>query len=556
MFQYPHMHLLFANCKILSTRLLVLTIFAFFFECSAQKFELNKAIQEADSLFKDGLYTKALEKNMQILNFVKKYNNCKDLAIAYMRIGRIYYYLFRKPQSIHYFKLSINKCLECNLDSFLAVNYRNLGAIYTEKNYVDSARYFLTSSKNILLKNKSYGDLSTCYAIISAFYLHTLPDKNKCKLALDTSYMYALKDGSNSILAFYHMKRGGYYREFKAYTAARDHYSKALKYYEKENAVEGLMYANEQLAFIYKQLGNADSCFSCFDRFKFLRDSVYSKKTADEMAKYETTFKMHEKELENVKLNYRNRVVLISSIAGLIVIIGIFLYVYQKHALKNKQKFQEEMNAIEKKNIEVLIESQEMERKRIAGDLHDGAGHLLSALKLNLTSINVADKNERKIHQNAIHILDEVATEVRDISHLLMPQTLSDIGLIASIMDLCTKINVSKKILIQFNYTIEESSLTAFQKLSIFRIIQEILNNILKHANAQNIMLNLSKKDRNFELQLIDDGRNFNMEDLNNSKGLGWKNIMTRISLLNGKIAINNTTNTEITISIPFRNEQ
>ncbi|MBK8369323.1 MAG: sensor histidine kinase [Bacteroidetes bacterium] len=508
--------------------------------------------KKADSLFKIGLYAEALEVNIKVFEAAQNRQDCKELASAYLQLGHSYYYLFKKQKALHYFKLSALYGEKCNLDTILSKCYRNLGAMYIELNNADSATYYFTLAKPILKKLNNPTDLTSFYALLSAFYLETYPDKKQCELALDSSFYYAKKSNNNQQLGYCHMKKGLYYRHYEDYKKAASEYNIATNYYLSDKSTEGLMYAYEQLAFVYKMQINADSCFYFFSKFKYLRDSVYSKKTAENIAKYESLFETKKKEIENLDLKQKNQQLFWLIIFGVIIAAGTSFFIFKIKSIRKQKIFDEQLREQQRLRFLEVMQVQEQERTGIASDLHDGVGHLLSAIKLNVSALSKQNQGDINITNNLNDIIDTASLEVRQISHQLMPQSLSELGLLTSLNELAHRINKSNSIVLLVKSNIENISLSKKSQIVVYRIIQEILNNIIKHSGAKTIQINVTCDDPKLILSITDDGKFFDSKLIRSTEGIGWKNIKARIELFNGmyEIISSNTNGTKIIVTL------
>jgi signal transduction histidine kinase len=215
---------------------------------------------------------------------------------------------------------------------------------------------------------------------------------------------------------------------------------------------------------------------------------------------------------------------------------------------------------LEKKQTELywsILTGEERERKRIAKELHDGLGAQLSAIKLHAQSVDYEKmllvENTKTLHQNLINQIDEACLEVRSISHDLLPPGLINSGIIESINRFVHQIKENSDIDLKFIHQIEKETFTKDVEVQIFRIIQELVNNILKHAHAQSAAIQLIQNNSRLLIIAEDDGIGFDMED--NRNGLGINNIRNRIASLKGSIVFdtlrNNGTTVIIEITLP-----
>jgi two-component system NarL family sensor kinase len=206
-----------------------------------------------------------------------------------------------------------------------------------------------------------------------------------------------------------------------------------------------------------------------------------------------------------------------------------------------------------------LLEGQESERKRLAQEIHDGLGPLLSTIRLNIGSINAKENLDQETHQrlDRVEILvNEVTQDMRDISHALMPSAIVDFGLVTALENMCRKANESENIKIDFFSKKSETPLEPNKELGLYRISQELLNNALKYSQAQNIQVQLIQHPDALVLTVEDDGVGFDLKKQieKTDKGIGLRNIETRVGLLNGNYDIETSPNNGVftTIEIPL----
>jgi signal transduction histidine kinase/ligand-binding sensor domain-containing protein len=238
------------------------------------------------------------------------------------------------------------------------------------------------------------------------------------------------------------------------------------------------------------------------------------------------------------------------------IVIGLMLsFVSIRFYLTRQLKIKtRELELKQSVRMNAIIETEEKERKRIAGELHDGLGQLLSTARLNIAGLddNVENKDSVLL-KNSLQLLDEACAEVRTISHNMMPGALIRLGLMAAVNELINKINDTEKLKIEFDTNLEERFSETIE-IALYRIVQEVLNNMVRHAEAKNIRVKMGKSKGQLEIRIVDDGKSFDVSQIANSEGLGWKNIYSRVEILNGSINVESEKGkgTSIFIFIPL----
>ncbi|SMC36909.1 sensor histidine kinase [Moheibacter sediminis] len=195
-------------------------------------------------------------------------------------------------------------------------------------------------------------------------------------------------------------------------------------------------------------------------------------------------------------------------------------------------------HAIELTKLRSVIEGEENERKRIAEDLHDGIIGDLSAIKLHVAILDEKGtmRPEKKNLQKIIDMIDQACTQVRRISHDLMPASIEDFGLIESVNQYCKKLNLAHITQIDFQTFGVYNPLSKNHESTLYRIIQELLNNIIKHAYAEQTLVQINFHEDEISISVEDDGKGFESESIH--EGIGLKNVRSRVKLLQGELDV------------------
>lgn len=215
--------------------------------------------------------------------------------------------------------------------------------------------------------------------------------------------------------------------------------------------------------------------------------------------------------------------------------IFFFFIVYQKRLLKKELEINKIKADQQEEILKNTVQAQEKERKRIARDLHDEVGAMLSVVKLNVSRIEkkVIDAKPRLLASETKTYLDDVITQVRRISRDLMPPSLEKLGLSFAVEEMVSWINKSDEIEIGFSKSGEPFRFDLKKELAVFRIIQELVNNALKHSKASQIIIKMRFAKNYIAVSVADNGVGFSIDKLENP-GLGLKNLESRSELMGG----------------------
>jgi len=255
-------------------------------------------------------------------------------------------------------------------------------------------------------------------------------------------------------------------------------------------------------------------------------------------------------EIENKKLELKQKNIwlIFGGIMFLTSLISAF-FIYRNYQHKQEKRLQKEIFRQQELETKALFEGEQNERIRIARDLHDSVGQMLSLVKMNLSS-----QEQNPETENIQGLVDNTISEVRNISHNLIPEELN-FGIFPALENLSDKVNASSKTKMEINIP-EEIKEIKFQKqneLSIYRIVQEVVNNMIKHADASSIDLSISKLENSLIINIKDNGKGLDDDSISKSSGIGWKNINARVHMMDGKIKIESEklAGTQIEITLP-----
>ena len=194
--------------------------------------------------------------------------------------------------------------------------------------------------------------------------------------------------------------------------------------------------------------------------------------------------------------------------------------------------------------MQSVLKGQEEERSRLARDLHDGVGGLLSGIKLSLSGIKgnvlLSEQHAQSVN-NVILQPDHSIGELRRVSHNMMPEALIRYGLEEALENYCENLNLSGTIKVQLQTYGLEQRMEQSTEIVLYRIVQELLNNIIRHAGASNVLIQLVRENERFSLTVEDDGKGFDVKSAEQKGGAGLANIRARAGYLNGTVDIQST---------------
>lgn len=455
------------------------------------------------------VYDESLVYHKKALELRKKINHVSGIAASYVNIGNIYHGSKQYDSSIFYFQKGLPLLIDLNAKEYLGSTYNNLATSYLEKNRIDSAKKYLEKSITI---RKEINDVS------------------------------GLVSNLNNI--------GSIYLQEKDFFKAKNALTEALSIADSLAMNSRLMEIHKSLMLTYDQMGDYKKAYNHSSLYQQFSDSVKNENSLEVLSslktKYETAQKEQQIDLQKAQLSEqeaqleRNKVLLVAFIfsIALLVILGLL----QKSRLKKKQqlKLQETKLQAQKAEINATISSQEKERARYARDLHDGFGQMISILNMNLKNLKDGAKPDerQRVFEASSQVINDMYGELKSICFDLMPQSLIKNGLESALAEFIDRINQTGKISIELNVFGLEKRLSEIQEISLYRICQEWINNILKYSNATKVTLQITKDENEITLLIEDNGSGFDKRLLTSGNGNGWKNLNTRTNIIAGELEL------------------
>lgn len=295
----------------------------------------------------------------------------------------------------------------------------------------------------------------------------------------------------------------------------------------------------------YIHLGDAESAMMTKRQYETVNDSINGleqrKALLELQTRYETAEKERDLATQNLQLAQQDEVIaeqdrrLALLSGGALSLLLVFGLLYTRLQARKKAAIQDAVISEQERGIRAVITAQEEERQRIARELHDGIGQQLSAIKMGLASAVLTAKEESKHNlQTLTEAFSQSADEVRSLSHQMMPKALKEEGLTKAMEGLLRNSFGFAGLAHNFDHRIDESALNDEQKITLYRVAQELVNNVLKHAEARNVEVQLIGNSKRVMLLVEDDGKGIPVGE--SSDGHGLLNIKSRLHMVGGKI--------------------
>lgn len=502
-----------------------------------------------------GRHSESLESSYTALNYFERHHELSFCVKALSNIGIVYEEQQKPEKALEIYR----RCREINRSTG---NERDIAAIagsmakvyFQQGNYADAISGHLEEIRlREKLRDTSY--LSYAYDNLSSAYSASGNLRKGLEYqikALDVyTYTNDKRGSANS-----HTNLGNIYYLLGDYKKSLGHLQTAVKLAGEASASVILSYAYESMVEVYLQLNDYKHAFEFHEKLSAVKDSIFNVESSERIAKtqalYETEKLAREKlevEKTNISLNHerlqtlqqRNYTVL----SALLVLSGLITAFYIFFQRRKRQE--------EKRRIKVMLLSEEKERTRIARELHDGLGQLLSTARLNAAALeDSVEPEDNAILKTTLQLIDQSVSEVRTISHNLMPRALSDRGLAEALTELVNQVNTGKALHIDFKHRGAGPNPGKAVEIAVYRTIQEVLNNMIRHSQATKIRLEIDRQRAQLLIRISDNGKGFDKKLAEKSKGMGWSNMVARLSLINGTFDLDSAPGkgTAITIGV------
>lgn len=463
-------------------------------------------------LFEDKQYEKALGYHRKALTVRVKANHTYGIAASYANIGQLYTYGEGKnlDSAKFYTQLAIPLKQELNDKFGLARAYHNAAEIRANQGDLDSSIVYYQYALQMQLQLKNVEGYASTYFNLATAYL----DKEE----YDTHLSYL--DSAQLVAEEY------------------EDFSLLWKVYSQKARSLG-------------RIGRHKEARPYWLSYTHIKDSLVNAERSSKVEELETQFRTAEKdkeiaqrntELAESELKVANKNKWILGLALGTISILLLAFALRQTTIRKAQADKDAAIISEReRGLKAIIQATEEERKRIAKDLHDGIVQTLTGLSLRLQkqvgSANTLDDDQKSEFKKSQSILDDAIGEVRTISHEMMPRVLNETGLLLAIDDMLEKSLGSTEIAYEFeHHKIDGERFKENVEISLYRICQELVNNIIKHSEAKAVSVQLLKTSSHLVLVVEDNGKGFIFNDENSRNGIGLMNISSRAKAMNGEV--------------------
>lgn len=511
-----------------------------------------------------GKYVESLEVAFKSLDNAIKQGDESEVSKTYNSIGLIYDYLGNLEKAKYYHLKSLNINLEDNDTDGLSSSYGNLGELYRQEGQWDSAFFCYQKALDYSNQLNDSASIAGQMMNLALYYDHFEQydsARNIIETALDLSlrndYGYQATLGENMLGM--NLLSSGRIREAVPYLL------NSLKVSMEYGIVDVVQANYDGLYQTYKKLNKSDSAVYYLEKWIHLKDSLTNLKAKEKVEWLETEYRTAEKEKKIALLNEhqsRNELKISKQYNWILALVGFIIAIVLATLILiqiTKRKNQAEKDAAiireRDKGTQAVFLAQEEERKRISKELHDGIGQQLSGVKMAFQRLSksISNSNPELFDQTEklSELVTETADDVRAISHQMMPKSLIELGLIEALEDMLKKSLGINNIQYDFEHLGITQRLDEKIEISVYRVAQELVNNIVKHSGSTKVSLQLFKNRGKLIFVVEDNGKGIGE---NKGDGHGLLNMKSRINALNGELNLEPSPNsgTLATIRIPI----
>jgi two-component system, NarL family, sensor kinase len=508
-----------------------------------------------------GDYNDAVKLYYEGIEIYKLEEDTLRLMTSYMNIGTLFYQNDYLQEALNYYSQALVWAKKIGYRNIMSDLHYNIGNTLFRMNIFDQYRYHLDTA--IIYAEETdfiYGKVNIYNSLLR--YYRLIGDENEAfrytHLAIESATIY----GNPFNLAETYNAAGATYLLFNKTGEAYSYLNQALKLARNFNYKQILSETLLNLSGYYANSNNYQQAYNLLSEYTQLADSIFTIEKQKELQELDRKYQLVKKESElkdqqlTIELKEReiyrkNRV--ITSSTAFIVFILVTMFLSWKIQDKKKKLVSKELERLkterEKDVVKALLEGEEKERTRIARELHDGINGNLATLKLNMTSLQNDSYNR---------LIDETMEDIRNLSHNLMPEVVVKFGLREALEQYINHMGHGNEVNFHYQFIGDSDEISSETAVHSYRIVQELVNNSLKHAEAGEINVQLIVNNGKLSIAVEDNGKGFEISMAGKhppNAGIGLSNVENRITFLQGNFDIHSSTDsgTSIHIEIPLK---
>jgi len=528
--------------------------------------EVARSLTSLSSAYKaTDHFNKAIWLERKALSIREQFER-SDVAKSYNNLGLLYLSKGKIDSALNWFSVGLDHA--DGDDDMLARLYGNMGVCFYELDSVDAAFKYIELGLTYEILTGNENAIIQSISNLASIHVGEGLARNGVRVLL-AQLEKAMENEFGRAIPMIHYQLGQAYNALNKMDSATWNYLEARRMgaWEDPDLDHEI---SKELLLIYASSGNSDAALKETMRFDSLSSFLFHESTAKALAesekKYETIKLKAQTKSQKAQLmeNRMNFMIVGLTLLALLFIVASVAYYQRQKALiasKNERIKQQEVDELIQKqelaSVNAMIEGQEIERKRIAQDLHDRIGSQLSTLKHGMESleekVEKGQKEGKEQFQSTYGMIDHLVEEVRKISHNMISGVLMKFGLEAAIRDLSQTVMSTGQIAVVCAFHNLDERIDGRIELAVYRIIQELVANVLKHARADELTLSFNRQNGTLNVVVEDNGVGFDPKKASGG-GMGLRNIDERINALQGTYSIDSQINrgTIVIIDIPL----
>ncbi|PZV79739.1 signal transduction histidine kinase [Algoriphagus aquaeductus] len=476
-------------------------------------------------------YDRSIKLSLEILEKIKPLNDSLQIAFAY---------------------------------NHLIIAYLGIDQSTEAAQYIPFLKSFLETTTNVAFAADGYYTLG--------YYYEKTEDYDEAISNYETGIKISLK--KNFQPAYISLSLGRAYLKKRDLKKAFQYLNEAMILAKESNTMDVYYRACLPMSLYYSEMKDFEKAFEYSNEYAKLNDSILVSKTRQYASFLEASFENNKKEKQISELELsntqneltvvrRNRALIITGLLA-VILVSIFGFLYrvsrQKHIISEKDKSlqQKQIRFLEQQqqvvSLQSMVNGQETERTRIAKDLHDGLGGLFSTIKMHFSTLQHEQPvlKQDPLFAKSYEMVNTASEEVRRIAHNMMPEVLIKLGLVQAIQDLCHSISAGKLLQVSLQAYGMDTRLSSSTEVMLFRIIQELLNNIIKHSGATQAIIQFNRDGNRLSVTVEDNGKGFNTAESDGKIHSGLSSVENRVNYLNGKLSIDSQKEVGTTVMMDF----
>jgi two-component system, NarL family, sensor kinase len=493
-------------------------------------------------------YDSAVEKYLEAARIYTKTGNESKIIYSWYNLSVMYGFLQDTVKALYYARETNTIAVKTNDSNFIVRSLIVLSEAFLAIKKYDSAS--VLSQKGLAIATKQNVPFA-----IGKFneMLGTCAIENSNKPAAAIAHFNLALQHFKEINIPYDVSRV-LQKMGSAYLKAND-YSNAVKYLTEATALakelqldQVLQYSLPDLVHAEEKLGHIKESFAYLKEYVAVNDSLQNRNNRKRVNELETKYQTEKKEallqVQQATIARKNMWNYIFGISALaLIVISALLYRNYRHKQRLQQQRIAELEIQHQLTAtEAVLKGEEQERTRLAKDLHDGLGGMLSGIKYSFNTMKgnlVMTETNARAFERSMDMLDSSIKEMRRVAHNMMPEALVKFGLDTALKDFCNDVNSMGALQVAYqSIGLQNVSIPQTTAITIYRIVQELLHNTIKHAAAKTALVQVTNDNNKIAVTVEDDGKGFDTAILNSSRGMGWSNIKSRVEFLKGVLDV------------------